>query len=275
MGVTSDNAGENASCKCRLCGAQSQYAFKGPLLNLEIAYYKCQTCDYLQTETPTWLGRAYEHPINSSDTGIMERNLKNTDVTIAVLSVFARGKKQAVDFAGGWGVLVRLLRDRGVDARWMDKYSDNLFARGFEYDTKQSREHIALTAFEVFEHLEKPLEEIRQMVKISSFVLFSTQLRAENSIPPQGWWYLGAEHGQHIGFFSLRTLEWLARELGMHVVSDGLSYHALTERPVNRIFWKPVLWLSKPIAWLVTLRHESLILEDHQRHSQVSHSRKE
>jgi hypothetical protein len=53
---------------------------------------------------------------------------------------------------------------------------------------------------------------------------------------PRDWWYLGPEHGQHIGFFRRQTLQHLARSLGAHVASDGERVHLFSRRPV------PVLW---------------------------------
>jgi Nif-specific regulatory protein len=37
-----------------------------------------------------------------------------------------------VDCAGGYGILVRLLRDYGVNALWSDPYCENVLAKGFE-----------------------------------------------------------------------------------------------------------------------------------------------
>ncbi len=41
-----------------------------------------------------------------------------------------------LDYAGGYGVFTRLMRDIGFDFYWHDPYTQNLFANGFEKDIK-------------------------------------------------------------------------------------------------------------------------------------------
>ena len=44
--------------------------------------------------------------------------------------------KKFLDYGGGYGILVRLMRDVGYDFYWFDKYSQNIFAKGFECKDK-------------------------------------------------------------------------------------------------------------------------------------------
>ena len=62
----------------------------------------------------------------------MARNLLNVGLVLATLTLLGERNGTVVDFAG-YGFLVRLLRDKGVNAFWVDPYSENLVARGFEY----------------------------------------------------------------------------------------------------------------------------------------------
>ena len=118
----------------------------------------------------------------------------------------AAGRRQfagdVVDHAGGYGILVRLLRDAGVDARWRDKYCENLLARGFEATDEPCD---LLTAFEVLEHLVDPVRDLSRMLHEAPAVLASTELIMTAQTPPPGWWYYGPEHGQHVGFFRRST----------------------------------------------------------------------
>ena len=87
----------------------------------------------MQTEKPYWLEEAYSTPIAAEDTGILKRNYDNRIIASAVIEGFFNAGAQFLDYGGGWGILTRLMRDDGYDFYLMDKYSENLFARGFDY----------------------------------------------------------------------------------------------------------------------------------------------
>jgi hypothetical protein len=70
------------------------------------------------------------------------------------------------------------------------------------------------------------------MLRNSRTVFMSTDLIVSAEPPPRDWWYLGPEHGQHIGFFRLNTLEWIASELGCHMKSDGRTLHMFSLDPI-------------------------------------------
>lgn len=50
--------------------------------------------------------------------------------------------------------------------------------------------------------------------------------------PARDWWYHGREHGQHIGFFRGRTLDYLAARLGGYWATDGQAPHFFSEKPI-------------------------------------------
>lgn len=209
-------------------------------------YFDCATCDYVQTEQPTWLKHAYSSAINTVDTGILWRNQLNVRRVIMTLLALGKLKGLVLDHAGGYGILVRMLRDAGVDARWRDKYCENLLARGFEADDGGAD---LVTAFEVFEHLEHPLVELRRLLETSPAVLISTELAPTDGVVPN-WWYLGSEHGQHIGFFRHATLHYMAEQLACQLATDGRSLHLFSTRPIPTA-WH-ILNLGKPLSGLVT-----------------------
>ncbi len=161
------------SLDCRICGCESLLVRQGRLFDRDVCYYDCNNCRYVQTQTPTWLDQAYSSPINFSDTGILARNLMNTSLVLASLFVLGLRKGTVVDYAGGYGFLVRLLRDKGVDAFWMDGFCENLVSRGFEYRSERAD---LVTAFEVFEHFTAPVCELEKMFAIAPDILFSTSL---------------------------------------------------------------------------------------------------
>jgi len=113
---------------------------------------------------------------------------------------------------------------------WFDRYCQNLFANGFEADIEDGKKYELLTAFEVFEHLADPMSEIQAMSKVSDNILFSTDLLPSPAPPINKWWYYAPEHGQHIAFFTLKSLMVLAERLGAHLCSNkGTNMHLITK----------------------------------------------
>ena len=221
---------------CRCCGqVLGEYVFKAHIFDRLVSFFECDRCGYVQTEEPDWLDIAYASPINISDTGILARNFSNVSLVLATLTTMKSKKSQVVDYAGGYGFLVRLLRDVGVDAFWADLYSENLVARGFEYEGFGNPKLV--TAFEAFEHFLSPAEELSNLLKISPNVLLTTTLVPKPTPKPQDWWYYGLEHGQHIGFFRVRTLNYLADKFNLHLLTDGKSCHFFSEKKYSYLTW--------------------------------------
>lgn len=249
-----------APLACRVCGGPTTRLFDGPLLDLRVGYHECPRCGYLQTDAPTWLERAYGEAINRSDTGILRRNARNARLVLRVLAVLGRLQGVVVDCAGGYGLLVRMLRDAGVDARWRDRYADNLVARGFEHHDEPAQ---LVTAFEAMEHFVEPMAELAAMGAMADAVLVSTDLAPDPAPAPGTWWYYGPEHGQHIGFYRLRTLQWMAREQGWHLNSDGRSFHLFTRQPLSSWAWRWARATLRLAGLTAKLRLRSRVWTDH------------
>ena len=246
---------------CRCCKSITQPIFNGLLLKHQVGYFDCPVCGYVQTETPHWLDQAYAEAINDSDTGIMARNQSNARIVLATLMVLGQLDSTVVDCAGGYGILVRLLRDYGINALWSDRYCLNLLARGFEHRAEPAE---LVTAFEAFEHFVDPAEELDRLLAIGPNVLFSTDLIATPAPQQADWWYYGREHGQHIGFFRIQTLEKMAKERGLFLVSNGTSYHLMTDKPVNSFQWNLMVKRNKLIPLILRGRLQSKVWSDHE-----------
>jgi hypothetical protein len=124
------------SIKCRVCNNDSNFQFKTKVMTkYDVSYYLCDACEFMQVEEPYWLDEAYASPINLSDTGIISRNLAYSVTVSVILYNFFDIKTKYLDFAGGYGIFTRLMRDIGFDFLWQDIYTQNLVARGFEYTT--------------------------------------------------------------------------------------------------------------------------------------------
>lgn len=217
---------------CPVCGAERIHALTQRLLGRhDAAYFLCQGCGLLQTETPHWLDEAYSQAIADTDTGLLQRNLEHARFLNLLLQVAFEPGGRFVDVAGGYGVLTRLLRDRGFDAYRTDKYCANLFAIGHEpFEGLQAE---ALFAFEVLEHLVDPLAFLREefaRYRCGSIV-FST-LTFDGAPPAPGWWYYSLETGQHITFYQPRTLQRLAAALGCEYTRLHAGLHLFMARPL-------------------------------------------
>lgn len=214
--------------KCKICGSESSKLFNKKILNkYRIDYFKCPNCDFIQTEDPYWLDEAYKEPINTSDTGLLNRNIYLSKISAILIFLNFNSSGVYLDFAGGYGVFTRLMRDYGFDFFWHDPFTVNLFAKGFEWENKSSKKVELSTTFESFEHFKNPIEEIEKTLKISDNILFSTQLIP---IDIDNWWYLATHHGQHIAFYSKRTLSVIANKYNLFLYTNNKNIHLFTKK---------------------------------------------
>lgn len=249
------------SCPCRVCHSASEFRFRGTVLRREVDYFECPKCRFVQTQSPDWLDEAYASAINLSDTGILRRNQRNLRLVIRFLSVIDALKTDVVDFAGGYGVLVRMLRDAGIHAKWHDEYCENLLARGFEVDQDWSANLI--TAFEVLEHLPRPTEEMQGAFERANYVLCSTQVMPDVIPAHDQWWYYGREHGQHIAFYRKETLQHMADQHGFHLNTDGRFFHLFSRQPLANWRWQMALKTRCLSPLIQSMKLKTLVWADH------------
>jgi Methyltransferase domain len=243
---------------CKICGSASDCFDETTVLRkYSVNYYRCQSCGFVQTESPYWLDEAYSSAITRQDTGILERNLQNRDHTTAVLNLLYPEAKDALDFGAGHGIFVRLMRDKGFDFLWHDLHATNDYARGFEYDKDHTYD--LLTAFEVLEHFDDPLVELAMMMALSENVFVSTTL-LPNPLPRvSDWWYYAPLSGQHISLYTLEALRLLAQRFGRNLLSRG-CYHLFTKAPKSRLLFRCAT--SQRIARIINPMHKRASLTE-------------
>lgn len=213
---------------CGGCGSNCQPFDSGVLLRrIEVQYFRCTKCGLVRTEEPTWLDQAYSTPIASMDVGLLTRCLMLADVTEAVVRTLSP-RSRGLDWAGGYGVLTRLLRDRGLDFHHYDPFTRNVFAGGLEGSPLEKWDLVTL--YEVLEHLTNPIVDLAPLGAGSPLLLFTTEVLPEPAPRVGSWWYYALEGGQHVSFYTMASLTMLAERLGMELVSDGRSVHAFSAK---------------------------------------------
>ena len=159
------------------------------------------------------------------------------------------------------------MRDLGFDFYWEDKYSPNLFARGFDSSAAPLDRLSLITAFEVMEHVVDPwsfLKDVRDRYGIGTLI-FTTQLYEGPAPPSKDWWYYGFDIGQHISFYTRKSLAMLADRLGMNFRSTGW-FHIFAAEPLRNEWAVNFLVSGLSRLLLPYVRHSraSFTVRDHE-----------
>ena len=226
---------------CRVCDGPALGVFKKVVLaRHEVSYFEYQNCHSLQTEEPYWLDAAYaDGNLALMDTGPTWRSVNCQ----AVIYISARilgfpTTASILDYGGGTGLLCRLLRDRGFDARVFDAYAKNDLARGFE--DNGARPDI-LCSFEVAEHFANPKADMATIFDRRARLLIIGTETYKRQGPD--WWYISPETGQHVFFYSPEGMQHLAHTHGYYYERVG-NLHFFLDRPMTRLegglLWRSV-----------------------------------
>lgn len=224
---------------CSICDSATVLFGEAIVLGRHKAVFvRCSRCGTIAIENPHWLQEAYSQAITGSDLGLVARNLDLSRIVRVLIRLFFNPAGRFLDYAGGYGLLVRLMRDAGFDFYWHDPYCSNLFASHFSQSTAGNGTFELVTAFEMLEHLEQPLQIVEQMLTLSGSILFTTLLLPEAAPKPADWWYYGLEHGQHLTFYTRRSLEMLAERVGRRFYTNGSNLHLITDKCLpSSLFW--------------------------------------
>lgn len=216
----------------KITGGPTTLLFTAKILDkYNVKYYRCTETGFIQTEEPFWLDEAYSEAITKLDIGLPDRNIRLAESVNKILGVHFDVKAKYLDYAGGYGLFTRLMRDKGFDYYNTDKYCKNLFAEYFDLtDLPPNTRFELTTAFEVFEHLPDPIAGIKEMLAYSDNLLFTTELQPEKLNSVDDWWYFIPETGQHVSLYNKASLKYLADKLGYNFYTDGQTLHLFSKK---------------------------------------------
>jgi hypothetical protein len=247
--------------QCNICAGHTDFVFQSTVLNkYAVDYYCCKQCGFLQTEHPHWLEEAYANAPGYLDTGMISRNIALTKQSAVLLFFLFDPKACYLDFAGGYGILTRMMRDIGFDFYWNDLYTPNLFAHGFEFIDNLKIE--LLTSFQSFEHFVDPRKEIDHLLSIADNILFTTELLPYPVPNPEKWWYYSLAGGQHVSFYSYETLKFIADTYNLNLLSNRRDVHLLTKYNISNTIFNALLKCNSLLFYYVRIRMTSKTMND-------------
>jgi len=252
---------------CKICKTISKEYFKAKVLNkYDVQYFRCPNCSFIQTEKPYWLNESYASAITQLDIGLIQRNIELAKKTSLIIKFYFNNNENFLDFAGGYGMLTRLMRDNGFNFYRQDKYCENIFAKSFDLVDIENKRFEIVTAFEVFEHLEDPMIDIDEMMNYSDSILFSTLLQPNHEISPEKWWYVSPEMGQHIAIYHLNTLKYIAVVKGLYLYTNGKNLHLITKKKINKYIFNLLTKnkISNLLNFIFPFLKKSLNIQDYQ-----------
>jgi hypothetical protein len=153
--------------------------------------------------------------LSSLDTGAAQRNIDNLSVCLTLAKLYKL--KNVIDIGGGDGLLCRLLRDYGINCYVRDRYSEPKYAQGFTEPNFEKPDLVI--GFEVLEHLTNPKVDLDTFFNYEPQLLLMTTDLWKQQL--SSWDYLMPDTGQHIFFYSPKTLEAVAFKYKYHLLILG------------------------------------------------------
>ena len=214
-------------------------------------------CEHVFYHQPNWLDFAHSSSISILDCGAVRRSLLNS-LFLATLLFFCRkypSSYRHVDYGASTGLLVRILRDLSIESLWHDPYSQNIYSQGFEY-VAQGQINV-VTAFEVLEHIPNPHKKFGELLRKSKpeIVVLQTQL-TPNKVSSQ-WDYLQTLSGQHVSFFSLKSLSKFMNTYGFSIHRVGSRIVCISQMtpPVRSALVIAIAHIARSLSILFFIKY--------------------
>jgi hypothetical protein len=220
---------------CPICNSSTNSLFN-VLIQGErsVELNTCPNCEFAFYPDQNWISDSFSDELNSLDVGSTDRTIIAADYLSVVLKSLKLPNGRFLDYGGGYGLLSRIMRDRGFNFENYDPYTKQIFpTSGRALGNPIEQKYDAITLIEVALHFEDPVQEFKKLLEQSDIVLFTAVLTDEKLDPD--WWYLSLETGQHIALFSSKTLEEIANNLGVKVTSDGKFFHVFHRKELTKM----------------------------------------
>lgn len=204
--------------KCKICDNETIDIVDNKTKKI---YHKCLECEYIFLDEFFYVDEVREkkhydkHHNSFESLGYVKMFEDLIEEFVAPLK---ENIKSALDFGCGEGEVLPILLERNniVCDRYDLFYFPQKVYLGKEYDI--------ILSTEVFEHLKNPLEIFKELfsyVKKDGYLLLMSTFHPSNDEKFLKWWYI--RDITHIGFFNLKTFEYIADALDVKIVKHNLK----------------------------------------------------
>lgn len=189
-------------------------------MGLPVTYHKCNDCGLVfTTYCDTWDNLMFSDKIYNDDyikvdpDYVSMRPQNNAEF----ISKLVSKDKTILDYGGGNGKTVELLRSMGYSAAFWDAYNDH---------GKPSIKVDVVIAIEVFEHVIDPIETFSEAISFlkDGGKLIYTTLTNNSLDNHEMHWYLSPRNG-HVLMHSYESLDELGAKFGMVTTHLNNSLH--------------------------------------------------
>jgi len=184
-------------------------------------YYKCPKCRYISLDEAFYVDKEREkkHYDKHHNTFESLGYVKMFEELIEEFVLpYKKDIEKALDFGCGEGEVLPILLERsGIEC---DRY--DLFY--FPKKIYEGKKYDMIVSTEVFEHLSSPLEVLKKLIghiEKDGYLLLMSAFHPDDDKEFLKWWYI--RDVTHIGFFNIKTFEYIAQTLGVTIIKHNFK----------------------------------------------------
>lgn len=216
--------------QCLICENISSKLFDVWLQNSFSAdLYECKNCFFKFYPGQNWIQNSFSKRLNHLDVGAVDRTLIISEILTEICNSLGIKNDICLDYGGGYGLLTRIMRDKGFNWKNYDPYTEGIFSENHNCSLENNFALISL--IEVCLHFEDPVNDFFQIIKHANTLIFTA------SIPKKPFdsnsSIVTKESGQHIAIYSLDSLKIIANKIGCHFYSDKKFIHIFTRKKLS------------------------------------------